>query len=116
MFSRARASTAEAGEGRLRRVALRRRGHGAQAPEEELLREGLRQEENQYLQVPRALAETYPETIQRLLGYQSHGLVGGHQGPEGTSRPRWNRRPASTSRCSPSTTREAHAHLLDARR
>ena len=46
----------------------------------------LRQEENQYLQVPRALAETYPETIQRLLGYQSHGLVGGYQGPDGAWR------------------------------
>jgi ectoine hydroxylase-related dioxygenase (phytanoyl-CoA dioxygenase family) len=44
----------------------------------------LRQEENQYLQVPRELAESYPETIQRLLGYQSHGLVGGYQRPDGS--------------------------------
>ncbi len=43
----------------------------------------LRQEENQYLQVPREVSETYSDTIQRLLGYQSHGLVGGYQGPDG---------------------------------
>ncbi len=43
----------------------------------------LRQEENQYLQVPRELAESYSESIQCLLGYQSHGLVGGYQGPDG---------------------------------
>ena len=44
----------------------------------------LRQEENQYLQVPRALAESYPEVIQRLLGYQSHGLVGAYQRDDGS--------------------------------
>jgi ectoine hydroxylase-related dioxygenase (phytanoyl-CoA dioxygenase family) len=44
----------------------------------------LRQEENQYLQVPREVAETYPDTIQRLLGYQSHGLVGSYQLPDGS--------------------------------
>ncbi len=33
----------------------------------------LRQEENLYLTVPREVAETYPEGVQRLMGYQSHG-------------------------------------------
>jgi ectoine hydroxylase-related dioxygenase (phytanoyl-CoA dioxygenase family) len=44
----------------------------------------LRQEENQYLQVPREVAESYSDTLQRLLGYQSHGLVGGYQRPDGS--------------------------------
>ncbi len=33
----------------------------------------LRQEENMYLSVPRDVAETYPDDVQRLMGYQSHG-------------------------------------------
>jgi len=33
----------------------------------------LRQEENQYLNVPRAIADRYPERIRRLMGYQGHG-------------------------------------------
>ena len=33
----------------------------------------LRQEENMYLSVPREVADTYPESIRRLLGYQGHG-------------------------------------------
>ncbi len=33
----------------------------------------LRQEENQYLTVPRDVAESYPDPIRRLMGYQSHG-------------------------------------------
>ena len=33
----------------------------------------LRQEENQYLTVPRDIADSYPENIRRLMGYQSHG-------------------------------------------
>ncbi|MEO1140470.1 MAG: phytanoyl-CoA dioxygenase family protein [Pseudomonadota bacterium] len=33
----------------------------------------LRQEENQYLSVPRDVAATYPDAVQRLMGYQSHG-------------------------------------------
>ena len=33
----------------------------------------LRQEENQYLSVPRELADSYPETVRRLMGYQAHG-------------------------------------------
>lgn len=33
----------------------------------------LRQEENQYLTVPREMVKAYPDTIRRLLGYQSHG-------------------------------------------
>lgn len=33
----------------------------------------LRQEENQYLSVPREIADSYPENVRRLMGYQSHG-------------------------------------------
>jgi len=33
----------------------------------------LRQEENMYLTIPRAVAESYPENIRRLMGYQGHG-------------------------------------------
>ncbi len=33
----------------------------------------LRQEENQYLSVPPEIARTYPERVQRLMGYQSDG-------------------------------------------
>ncbi|MEO0424803.1 MAG: phytanoyl-CoA dioxygenase family protein [Pseudomonadota bacterium] len=33
----------------------------------------LRQEENQYLSVPRELARSFPERVQRLMGYQSDG-------------------------------------------
>jgi ectoine hydroxylase-related dioxygenase (phytanoyl-CoA dioxygenase family) len=36
----------------------------------------LRQEENQYLTVPREIADSYPEHIRRLMGYQSHGVLG----------------------------------------
>jgi ectoine hydroxylase-related dioxygenase (phytanoyl-CoA dioxygenase family) len=33
----------------------------------------LRQEENHYLTIPREVADSYPEPIRRLMGYQSHG-------------------------------------------
>jgi ectoine hydroxylase-related dioxygenase (phytanoyl-CoA dioxygenase family) len=33
----------------------------------------LRQEENQYLAIPREMADGYPDHIRRLIGYQSHG-------------------------------------------
>jgi ectoine hydroxylase-related dioxygenase (phytanoyl-CoA dioxygenase family) len=33
----------------------------------------LRQEENQYLSIPRDVVDSYPEHVRRLLGYQSHG-------------------------------------------
>lgn len=33
----------------------------------------LRQEENQYLTIPREVADSYPEKIRRLMGYQAHG-------------------------------------------
>ncbi|GAB5414196.1 MAG: phytanoyl-CoA dioxygenase family protein [Congregibacter sp.] len=36
----------------------------------------LRQEENQYLSVPREVADSYPEPIRRLMGYQSHDVLG----------------------------------------
>jgi ectoine hydroxylase-related dioxygenase (phytanoyl-CoA dioxygenase family) len=36
----------------------------------------LRQEENHYLTIPREIADSYPEPVRRLMGYQAHGLVG----------------------------------------
>jgi ectoine hydroxylase-related dioxygenase (phytanoyl-CoA dioxygenase family) len=33
----------------------------------------IRQEENQYLTIPREIADSYPENVRRLMGYQSHG-------------------------------------------
>ena len=33
----------------------------------------LRQEENHYLTIPRNIAESYPEHVRRLMGYQAHG-------------------------------------------
>jgi len=45
----------------------------------------LRAEENHFLMVPREVADSYPDPIRRLLGYQSHGrLIGAYQGdPDG---------------------------------
>ena len=41
----------------------------------------LRQEENQYLSVPREVAESHSEQIQRLMGYQGHGrMLGSYPG------------------------------------
>ncbi len=36
----------------------------------------LRQEENMYLSIPRAVADGLPDDLRRLIGYQHHGLVG----------------------------------------
>ena len=56
--------------------------HGGGANKSELSRSGLintyslgwlRQEENQYLTIPREVADSYPEHIRRLMGYQAHG-------------------------------------------
>ena len=44
----------------------------------------LRQEENMYLQVPREIADAYPETIRNLLGYQTHRTLGAYQNPDGS--------------------------------
>jgi len=44
----------------------------------------LRQEENQYLNVPREIAEKYSKTIQRLMGYQMHRTLGAFQHADGT--------------------------------
>ncbi len=44
----------------------------------------LRQEENQYLNVPREIAEQHSETIQKLMGYQLHRTLGAFQHPDGT--------------------------------
>lgn len=35
----------------------------------------LRQEENQYLSVTREVADSFPESIRRLMGYQGHGRM-----------------------------------------
>lgn len=35
----------------------------------------LRQEENHYLSIPREIADSYPEPIRRLIGYQGHGRL-----------------------------------------
>jgi len=35
----------------------------------------LRQEENHYTGIPRQIAESYPEQVQQLMGYQSHGRI-----------------------------------------
>ncbi len=48
------------------------------------IRERLRQEENQYLNVPREIAEQHSETIQKLMGYQMHRTLGAFQHPDGT--------------------------------
>jgi ectoine hydroxylase-related dioxygenase (phytanoyl-CoA dioxygenase family) len=56
--------------------------HGGGANRSQLPRSGLittyslgwlRQEENQYLSVPREIADSYPEHVRRLMGYQAHG-------------------------------------------
>ena len=44
----------------------------------------LRQEENQYLNVPREIAEKHSKIIQRLMGYQMHRTLGAFQLPDGT--------------------------------
>ena len=44
----------------------------------------LRQEENQLLNVPRAIAKGYPDHIRRLMGYRPHGSLGSYQNPDGT--------------------------------
>jgi len=44
----------------------------------------LRQEENQYLNVPREIAEQHSEIIQKLMGYQLHRTLGTYQNPDGT--------------------------------
>ncbi len=55
--------------------------HGGGANKSQLPRSGLintyslgwlRQEENQYLTIPREIADGYPEDVRRLLGYQVH--------------------------------------------
>ncbi|SVC82645.1 uncharacterized protein METZ01_LOCUS335499 [marine metagenome] len=43
----------------------------------------LRQEENQYLNVPREQAEQYPRIIQDLMGYKPHRGLGTYQRPDG---------------------------------
>ncbi len=44
----------------------------------------LRQEENQYLNVPREIAEKHSKIIQRLMGYQMHRTLGAFQLADGT--------------------------------
>ena len=41
----------------------------------------LRQEENHYLAIPREIADSYPERIRRLMGYEPHGpILGSYPG------------------------------------
>lgn len=56
--------------------------HGGGANRTQLPRSGLintyslgwlRQEENQYLTIPREIADSFPEHLRRLMGYQVHG-------------------------------------------
>ena len=63
--------------------------HGGGANNSDLPRMGLvntyalgwlRQEENHYLAIPRAIADSYPEHIRRLMGYQPHGPILGTWG------------------------------------
>jgi len=58
--------------------------HGGGANRTELSRMGLvntyalgwlRQEENHYLAIPRDIADSYPERIRQLMGYQSYGPI-----------------------------------------
>ena len=42
----------------------------------------LRQEENQYLNVPKKTAEQYSETVQKLMGYQMHRTLGTYEEAE----------------------------------
>ena len=51
----------------------------------------LRQEVNQYLHIPREIADSYPERIRRLIGYQGHGNSLGRypNDPDG----HWSRNP-----------------------
>ena len=44
----------------------------------------LRQEENQYLNVPREKAEQHSRLIQRLMGYHMHRTLGAFQHADGT--------------------------------
>ena len=44
----------------------------------------LRQEENQYLNVPREVAEQHSPLIQRLMGYQMHKTLGAFQHADGS--------------------------------
>ena len=41
----------------------------------------LRQEENHYLAIPREVADSYPESIRKLMGYEPHGpILGSYPG------------------------------------
>ena len=44
----------------------------------------LRQEENQYLNVPRGIAEKYSRKIRDLMGYNMHRTLGAYQDEDGT--------------------------------
>ena len=44
----------------------------------------LRQEENQYLNIPREIALQHSKTIQKLMGYQMHRTLGAFQNLDGT--------------------------------
>ena len=44
----------------------------------------LRQEENQYLNVPREIADRHSKEIRDLMGYNMHRTLGSYQNPDGT--------------------------------
>ena len=44
----------------------------------------LRQEENQYLNVPREIADQHSDIIRQLMGYQMHRTLGSYQNPDGS--------------------------------
>ena len=44
----------------------------------------LRQEENQYLNVPREIADGHSKKIRDLMGYNMHRTLGSYQNPDGT--------------------------------
>jgi hypothetical protein len=49
----------------------------------------LRPEDNHLLAIPREIADSYPEHIRRLMGYQASGSLGLYPGdPDGT----WGRK------------------------
>ncbi len=49
----------------------------------------LRQEVNQYLDIPQDVVARYPEHIRRLIGYQMHGDILGYHSDDSNPNPAW---------------------------
>lgn len=49
----------------------------------------LRQEVNQYLDIPQDVVARYPEHIRRLIGYQMHGEILGYHSDDSNPNPAW---------------------------